>query len=115
MTDEEIERFALVLKECERIRALIAREEADDERAAYPSFGVYYNSRTEPIIGLVIKDKRAREVLLPKLPDERLANIVKILDEQAGREFVMFDGWDSDSWQDSKIRSFLNQFPDQVL
>jgi hypothetical protein len=28
MTDEEIERFALVLKECARIRALITREEA---------------------------------------------------------------------------------------
>jgi hypothetical protein len=28
MTDEEIERFASVLKECERIRALMAREEA---------------------------------------------------------------------------------------
>ena len=28
MTDEEIERFALVLKECERIRASMAREEA---------------------------------------------------------------------------------------
>ena len=28
MTEEEIDRFALVLKECERIRALIAREEA---------------------------------------------------------------------------------------
>jgi hypothetical protein len=28
MTDEEIDRFALVLKECERIRTLIAREEA---------------------------------------------------------------------------------------
>ena len=28
MTDEEIERFALVLKECERIRAMIVREEA---------------------------------------------------------------------------------------
>ena len=28
MTDEEIGRFALVLKECERIRALIASEEA---------------------------------------------------------------------------------------
>jgi len=27
MTDEEIDRFALVLKECERIRALMAREE----------------------------------------------------------------------------------------
>jgi hypothetical protein len=28
MTDEEINRFALVLKECERIRAMIVREEA---------------------------------------------------------------------------------------
>ena len=28
MTEEEIDRFALVLKECERIRALMAREEA---------------------------------------------------------------------------------------
>jgi|GEM_PF-1982577 hypothetical protein len=28
MTDEEIARFALVLKECERIRTLIAREAA---------------------------------------------------------------------------------------
>ena len=28
MTDAGIDRFALVLKECERIRALIAREEA---------------------------------------------------------------------------------------
>ena len=28
MTDEEMERFALVLNECERIRALIAMEEA---------------------------------------------------------------------------------------
>ena len=28
MTDEELDRFALVLKECERIRALITREQA---------------------------------------------------------------------------------------
>ena len=28
MTEEELERFALVLKKCERIRSLIAREEA---------------------------------------------------------------------------------------
>lgn len=28
MTDEEIDRFALVLKECERIRAMIVRDEA---------------------------------------------------------------------------------------
>ena len=28
MTEEEMDRFALVLKECERIRALMAREDA---------------------------------------------------------------------------------------
>ena len=28
MTNEEVDRFALVLKECERIRAMLAREEA---------------------------------------------------------------------------------------
>ncbi len=28
MTDEEIHRFALVLRECERIRAIMARDEA---------------------------------------------------------------------------------------
>jgi hypothetical protein len=28
MTDEEINRFALVLKECERIRAMMTRDEA---------------------------------------------------------------------------------------
>ena len=28
MTDEEIHRFALVLRECERIRAMMARDEA---------------------------------------------------------------------------------------
>jgi len=28
MTDEEMDRFALVLRECERIRAMMARDEA---------------------------------------------------------------------------------------
>jgi hypothetical protein len=28
MTDEEIDRFALMLKECDRIRAIIVRDEA---------------------------------------------------------------------------------------
>jgi hypothetical protein len=39
MTDEEIDRFATVLKECERIRAMIAREEApssDGEQDGIP-------------------------------------------------------------------------------
>ena len=35
MTEEEIERFALVLKECECIRGLIAREEAAFSNGEY--------------------------------------------------------------------------------
>jgi hypothetical protein len=39
MTDEEICRFALMLRECERIRAMMARDEAalsDGERDGIP-------------------------------------------------------------------------------
>jgi hypothetical protein len=39
MTDEEIDRFAVVLRECERIRAMMARDEAamsDDEHDGIP-------------------------------------------------------------------------------
>ena len=39
MTDEEISRFALVLKECERIRAMMAKDEAalsEGERDGIP-------------------------------------------------------------------------------
>ncbi len=37
MTEEEIARFALVLEECERIRAQIAEDEAQEEGAAKAS------------------------------------------------------------------------------
>src|SRR5215216_7002804 len=40
MTDEEIDRFALVLKECERIRVLIAREEAALSNGEYDDEGI---------------------------------------------------------------------------
>jgi hypothetical protein len=40
MTDEEMDRFALVLKECERIRALIAREEAALSNGEHDDHGI---------------------------------------------------------------------------
>ncbi len=43
MTEEEIKRFALVLKECERIRAMMVREEAalsDGEHDGIPMAAV---------------------------------------------------------------------------
>ena len=40
MTDEEIDRFALVLKECERIRTLMAREEAALSNGEHDDHGI---------------------------------------------------------------------------
>jgi hypothetical protein len=52
--------------------------------------------------------------LLPPMPDDRLAMIVKFLDQSADREFVAFNGWKSNDWQDPEVRSFLDRFPDPV-
>jgi hypothetical protein len=40
MTEEEMERFALVLKESERIRALIAKEEAALSDGEHDDYGI---------------------------------------------------------------------------
>jgi hypothetical protein len=96
------------------LQCVHTNDEADDERAAYPSFGIYHNIRTEPILSKIVRDDRVREALLPQMPDNRLASIVKFLDQQAGREFVAFNGWDSNYWQDPEVRSFLGRFPDPV-
>jgi hypothetical protein len=48
------------------------------------------------------------------MPDDRLAMIVKFLDQSADREFVAFNGWKSNDWQDPEVRSFLDRFPDPV-
>ncbi len=96
------------------LQCVHAVHESDDASAGYPSFGIYHNRRTEPILSEVIRDDRVREALLPQMSDERLATIVKILGERAGREFVMFDGWDTNSWQDLQVRAFLGRFPDPV-
>jgi hypothetical protein len=94
------------------LQCVHAINQSDDERAGYPSFGIYYNSRTEPILSRVIRDTQVRGALLPPIPDDRLARIVKILDKKAGSEFVAFNGWESNDWQDPEVRSFLDRFPD---
>jgi hypothetical protein len=77
------------------LQCIHAINESDDASADYPSFGIYYNSRTEPILSKIIEDNQAREALLPPMPDDRLARIVKTLDEKTEREFVAFNGWDA--------------------
>ncbi len=49
MTDEEIDRFALVLRECERIRAMVAKDEAAlsaGEHDGIPTAAAPPNQRT---------------------------------------------------------------------
>ena len=60
----------------------------------------------------VIRDNQVRAELLPTIPDDRLAMIVRILDEKADREFVAFNGWESNYWHDPEVQSFLDRFPD---
>jgi len=94
------------------LQCIHAINESDDERAGYPSFGIYHNSRTEPILSKILRDNLVRNALLPSMTDDKFAKIVKILDEKAGHEFIAFNGWDSDYWQDPEVRSFLGRFPD---
>jgi hypothetical protein len=96
------------------LQCVHAIDESDRESAGYPSFGVYYNIRTEPIVGLVIKDKGVREALLPPLPDERLADIVKILDRNADSVGGLLNGWNLNDWRDPEIEAFLERYPDPV-
>jgi hypothetical protein len=97
------------------LQCVHAIDESDRHSAGYPSFGIYYNSRTEPIIGLVIKDKRVREALLPQLSDEGLADIVKILDWNADSVSGLLNGWNLNDWRDPDIDAFLKRYPDPVL
>jgi hypothetical protein len=46
------------------------------------------------------------------MSDERLAGIIRHLDVAAGQTFVVYNGWDSDSWRDVEIRNFLSRYPD---
>jgi hypothetical protein len=75
----------------------------------YPSFGRFYNYRTEPIVAKIIEDRDVRAVLIPKTDDDTLAQVIMELDELAGKEFFTYAGWDTGMWHDKNIKSFLNQ------
>jgi hypothetical protein len=97
------------------LQCVHAIHESGRPSAGYPSFGTYYNHRTEPIIGKVIKDDRAREALLPQLSDEELATIIKILDQRADSVSGLLNGWTLNDWRDTEIEAFLDRYPDPVL
>jgi hypothetical protein len=94
------------------LQCVHAIHKTDDPTDGYPSFGIYYNHRTEPIISKVIKDEQAQEALLPQLSEHELANIIRVLDDKADKASGVLTGWTQGSWQDHEIEAFLTQHSD---
>jgi hypothetical protein len=78
---------------------------------AYPSFSLYDNWRTEPIVSALIADPEARRGAIPEMDDNRLAQIIHALDQVAAREAFAVAGWDSGMWRDRKVAQFLEEHP----
>jgi hypothetical protein len=74
----------------------------------YPSFGAYYNHRTEPIIRELIEKTPAREAI-GDTSDHDLAKWIYHLDQYAGMEFFSSASWDSNFWSDRSISEFLER------
>jgi hypothetical protein len=75
-------------------------------RPAYPSFGIYYKSRTEPIIAKLISTGALRDTI-SQVSDVQLATMISELDIMAGSEFFAYDGWVSGGWSNKMIPQFL--------
>lgn len=90
------------------VQCVHAVAQNNDLKDSYPIFGRFYNYRTEPIISKLIKDKEAK-AMLPKITDEKLAEIILGLDTFAGHEFFRYAGWDTGIWSDNSITEFLSK------
>lgn len=74
----------------------------------YPSFGIYYNHRTAPIISELVRDTPVRKSLIG-VSDQELARIIDTLDEKAATSFFRFAAWDRHEWTDPAITEFLEK------
>lgn len=74
----------------------------------YPSFGIYYNYRTEPIVSKLVRDTPARESL-SGISDQALAQMIDMLDKKAATNpsFFLIGAWDHQEWEDPAISKFL--------
>jgi len=87
------------------LQAIHALHQGDDP---YPSFGVYYNYRTVPIISQLVRDTSARKSLTD-MSDQELARSIVTLDEKAATSFFRFAAWDRREWADPAISEFLDK------
>jgi len=74
----------------------------------FPSFGIFPNQRTEPIVlDLVLKGKSRSAI--PELTDQELANVIISLDKHATERFSNFDRWDRNNWRNNEVNKFLKK------
>jgi hypothetical protein len=93
------------------LQCLIVITKTSDLHGPYPSFGLYYNQRTTPIISLLIRDKNVRNIFAD-INDKDLAKIIIGLDEYATKAYILFAGWHS-GWWPPDIEQFLKANPIQ--
>jgi hypothetical protein len=74
----------------------------------YPNFARYFAHRSEPAVRTLLHDASARAALFPD-DDEDLADVLRVLDEQAQQEGWKFSGWMG--FEDPVIVRFLEEHP----
>ncbi len=88
------------------LQNVLALCETRDPSEAYPSFGRFFNHRTEPIVSDLVRGGESRSAM-PGVSDVDLAWAIDTLDEYAAREFFRNAAWDRSDWSDERIREFL--------
>lgn len=74
----------------------------------YPNFARYFVHRSEPAVRTLLHDASARAALFPD-DDQDLADVLRVLDEQAQQEGWKFSGWMG--FEDPAIVRFLEEHP----
>lgn len=88
----------------------VAADNSGRIEVAYPSFGGYYNRRTEPVVAKLVTPGKLRDTI-GKVDDDQLARFIRELDLYAVRTFVRVGAWDQNSWSNKRIREFLDSHP----
>jgi hypothetical protein len=84
-----------------------SNHEKIDATRPFPSFGLYYKQRTEPIISQLITPGELRNSV-SFLDNVQLAKLIQDLSDRADKAFLRFSGWGEWEWSDQKIINFIN-------
>lgn len=90
---------------------ILIDDEGGPGRGGALHFARFYTTRSEPLVLALIEGGSARQALFPR-PDDELANVLRVLGEQAGQQAWRYAGWDG--FEDQRILRFLQAHPPPV-